>query len=172
MRHRHLPALLVPSLLAVTALAPGSAEAANRTVSDRAGDAAPALDITSVRYTNNDTSVAFTWHLRKVRNTTRLIGTTLDTCDGLCSDYYQYRVARVNGVPKVRVYRGLASGGLKQRNCSGAEVTWSPVRHVIHARVPKRCMVGPAELFMQSWTVRVWTGRPADLTAGRDVARA
>ena len=124
-----------------------------------------------MRYTNNDTSVVFTWHLRKVADSTRLIGTSLDTCAGSCSEYYQYRVGKVDGVPKVRVYKGQASGGFKRRSCGGAKVAWQPAKHRVRAQVPKVCMVGPAKLFMQSWTAKNWAGRAVDLTQGRNVPR-
>lgn len=162
---------LLASAVAALALVASPAGAASRTVNDAAGDAARALDITSVRYTNNDASVVFTWHLRRVTASTRLTGTTLDTCGGSCSDYYQYRVGKFGGAPKVHVYKGLASGGLKKRACGGARVTWQPPRHLVRARVPRSCMVGPAKLFMQSWSAKTWTGRAVDITRGRDVVR-
>jgi hypothetical protein len=87
-RTHQLSVALLPTSLTAAMLAATPAEASSRTVSDPSGDAVRALDITSVRYSNNDTSVAYVWDLRKVAKTTRLVGTTLDTCGGLCSDYY------------------------------------------------------------------------------------
>lgn len=171
LRPRAAAAVAASGLSLITLLGVSPAQAASRTVSDPSGDAPRALDITSVRYTNNDSSVVFTWHLRTVANTTRLIGTTLDTCGGACSDYYQYRVGKASGVARVRVYAGTSGGGLRHRSCGGARVSWRPADHLVRAWIPKRCMVGPAALYMQSWSARTWSGRAVDVTRIRHVAR-
>jgi hypothetical protein len=77
----------------------------------------------------------------------------------------------VDGTPRVRVYRGLASGGFSRRYCPRAHVSWRPAAHLVRAWVPKRCMVGPGELFMQSWSTTKGSRRAADLTRVRNVAR-
>lgn len=164
-RHALIPAVLsLLSLLMVSTSAPASA--AEVSVRDPRGDAPAHVDLLRATYGYEGTYVSFRWTFRSLGAATVAEGVAVHVCSGVCTDFYEVRVSRVQDRTRAK----LTHQGDEPQRCPGLTSTWNWQDDTVTARVPTSCIEHPDVLYMQASATDTET-TAYDLVPNRRVRR-